>query len=71
MNCNWGHAYGKGFVVLAEDLETFRLGDIATGGKMNPSDNLSSTRTSLQYWKVKYPFRFLKSNNTSSLVLVD
>jgi hypothetical protein len=35
MNCNWGHAYANGFVVLTEELHIFRLGPVAAGGKMN------------------------------------
>jgi hypothetical protein len=34
MNSSWGYAYANGFVVLAEGLDMFRLGDIATGGNM-------------------------------------
>jgi hypothetical protein len=35
---NWGYAYDNGFVVLAEGLDMFKLGVIATGGNMNLSD---------------------------------
>jgi hypothetical protein len=47
---NWGYAYGNGFVVLAEGLDMFRLGAIATGGNMNTSGNLSFTKRSLVGW---------------------
>jgi len=33
MNSNWRYTYANGFVVLAEGLDMFRLGAIATGGK--------------------------------------
>jgi hypothetical protein len=39
INYNWGCA--NGIVVLAEGLDVFRLGAIATGGRMIPSGNLS------------------------------
>jgi hypothetical protein len=44
---NWGYAYANGIVVLAEGLDMFRLRAIATGGKVNPTGNLSFTKTTL------------------------
>jgi hypothetical protein len=47
---NCGYSYTNGFVVLAEHLDMFRLGPIATGGKVKPSDNLSlRKRTLVEY----------------------
>jgi hypothetical protein len=37
----------NGYVVLAEGLDVFTAGAIASGGKMNPSGNLSFTKTTL------------------------
>jgi hypothetical protein len=42
-----GYSYTNGFVVLAEHLDMFRLGPIATGGKVKPSDNLTLTKRTL------------------------
>jgi hypothetical protein len=33
INKNWGCAYTDGIVVLAEGLDIFRVGAIATGGR--------------------------------------
>jgi hypothetical protein len=41
------YAYTNGFVVSAEGLDVFRLGVIATGGKMNSSGNLSFVKETL------------------------
>jgi hypothetical protein len=38
---NWEYAYVNGFGVFAEGLDMFRLGTVATCGKMKPSGNLS------------------------------
>jgi hypothetical protein len=38
------------FVVLAEGLNMFRLGNSVTGWKMNPSGNLSLTKRILAGW---------------------
>jgi hypothetical protein len=43
-NSNWGYAYANGFVALAENFDMFIIGTIATGGKVNPSGNLSFTK---------------------------
>jgi hypothetical protein len=45
-----GIAYANGFVVLAEGLDMFRLGAVATGGNMNLSGNLSFTKINLVGW---------------------
>jgi hypothetical protein len=37
-------------VVLAEGLDVFRPGASATGGNMNPTDNLSFTKRTLVGW---------------------
>jgi hypothetical protein len=42
---SWGYAYANGFVVWAEGLDMFRLGAVAVGGNMNPSGNLTFTKT--------------------------
>jgi hypothetical protein len=47
MNSNWGYTYSNGFVVLAEDFDMFRLGDIATGGLMILSGSLFFIRKGL------------------------
>jgi hypothetical protein len=36
-----GNHCSKGFVVLAEGLRLFRVGDTAIGGKVKPSGNLT------------------------------
>jgi hypothetical protein len=48
MNYNCECPNANGFAVMAEDLDVFRLGDIATGGKMIASGNFSfAKRTSV------------------------
>jgi hypothetical protein len=49
-NSNWGYAYGKGFVVLAEGLDVFRLRAIDTGWERNQPGNLSFTKGILVEW---------------------
>jgi hypothetical protein len=51
-NSNRGYAYVNRCPVLAEGLDTFKLGDIATGRKMNPSKNLSIMRRNLGWINV-------------------
>jgi hypothetical protein len=48
-------SYANGFAFLTEGLDTFRPGVIVTGGKMNPSGNLSFTKKKLwldDVWKL-------------------
>jgi hypothetical protein len=47
MYSNLRYACANGFVVLAEGLDVFRRGAVATGGNMNPSGNLSCTKRTL------------------------
>jgi hypothetical protein len=49
-NYNWGHAHAKGLVVLTECLDVFSLRAVVTGGKANPSGNLSFTKRNLIGW---------------------
>jgi hypothetical protein len=49
MYSNWGYAYANCFV-LVEVLNIFRLAAIVTGGKMNPSGNLSFTKRIYVGW---------------------
>jgi hypothetical protein len=44
------NVYAKGFAVLAEGLDMFRLVAIDTGDKMNPSGNLSFKKRTLVVW---------------------
>jgi hypothetical protein len=50
INCNLGCAYANRIVVLAEGLDMFRLGAIATVGRMIPSGNFSFTKRTLVEW---------------------
>jgi hypothetical protein len=50
MKYNWGCAYANGFVVLAEDLDMFRLGATAAGGRMSPPGNLCFMKINLVGW---------------------
>jgi hypothetical protein len=50
MNYNWGCAYAKGIVVLAEDVDVFRLGVIDTSGRMISSGNLSFEKRTSGGW---------------------
>jgi hypothetical protein len=47
---NLGYDYADGSVLLAEGLNVPRLGAAATGGKINPSGNLSHTEGILVGW---------------------
>jgi hypothetical protein len=40
VNYNWDCAYSSRIVILAEGIDTFKLGPITTAGRIIPSNNL-------------------------------
>jgi hypothetical protein len=47
INYNWG---SNGIVVLADGLDMFRLGSVATSGRMIPSGKLFFVKKTLVRW---------------------
>jgi hypothetical protein len=54
---------------VAEGLDMFRLGAIATGGRMIPSGNLSFTKTTMVGWMLELNPEQTRLHKTSILTI--